>query len=141
MADVTVTAADVKPLPGAVVRRYDADATLYAGNAVYLKSDGEVAQADADTAANARAIGLAVAGPEGKTTFLAGDALDVVVGGPVAGFSSLTPGTYLFSSTTAGAIADAAATTQADYIWVIGYAEAAARMYVQPWTDDIAAIS
>jgi hypothetical protein len=141
MADVTVTAADVKPLPGAVVRRYAADATLYAGNAVYLKSDGEVAQVDADAAASARAIGIAVAGPEGKTTFLAGDALDVVVGGPLAGFSSLTPGGYLFASTTAGAIANAAATASGDYIWAIGYAEAAARMFVQPWTYDIVVIS
>jgi len=140
MADVTSTAADVRPLPGAIVRRYDAGDTVIAGYAVYLASDGDVEAADADSGTYVRAIGIAVAGPDGKTTFAANDRLDVVTHGPVAGFSSLTPGGYLFSSTTAGALASAAATASSDYIWVIGYAEAATTVYVSPWSYDIAAI-
>lgn len=141
MADVTVTAADVRPLPGAVVRRYDAGGTVTPGQAVYLASDGDVEAADADAQASARAIGVAVAGPDGKTSFSAGDRVDVVTHGPVCGFSSLTPGGIMYSSVTAGKLADAAATTADDYIWVIGYAEAADTVYVSPWTYDIAIIT
>jgi hypothetical protein len=141
MADVTVTAADVRPLPGAVVRRYDAGGTVTPGQAVYLASDGDVEAADADAAASARVIGIAVAGPDGKTSFSAGDRVDVVTQGPVCGFSSLTPGGIMYTSVTAGSIADAAATAAGDYIWVIGYAEAASTVYVDPWTYDIAVIS
>ena len=140
MSDVTVTAADVRPLPGAIVRRYDAGDTVTPGQAVYLASDGDVEAADADAEASARAIGIAVAGPDGKVSFAAGDRVDVVTHGPVAGFSSLTPGGLMYSSVTAGSLADAAATASNDYIWVIGYAEAATTVYVSPWTYDIAAI-
>jgi len=141
MADVTVTAADVRPLPGAVVRRYDAGGTVTAGMAVYLASDGDVEAADADGEASVRAIGIAVAGPDGKTSFASADRLDVVTLGPVTGFSSLTPGGLMYSSVTAGKLADAAATAADDYIWVIGYAESAANVYVAPWTYDIAVIT
>ena len=141
MSDVSVTAASVRPLPGAIVRRYDAGDTVTPGQAVYLASDGDVEAADADAEASARAIGIAVAGPDGKVSFAAGDRLDVVVHGPVTGFSSLTPGGLMYTSTTAGSLADAAATAADDYIWVIGYAESASEVFVAPWTYDIAVIS
>lgn len=141
MSDVSSTAADVKPLPGAVVQRYDAGGTVVAGNAVYIASDGDVEQADADGQASARAVGVVVCGPDGKTTFSSGDRVDVVELGPVAGFSSLTPATLLFSSVTAGAIADAAATAANDYIWVVGRAQSAAVVFVDTWTYDIAIIT
>lgn len=137
MADVTVTAADVRPLPGAIVRRYDAGGSLSAGDLVYIASDGDVEQADADAAASARGIGIVVADGDGGTSFSAGDRVDVVVLGPVAGFSSLTPATLLFASTTAGAIGDAAPTAGGDYVWCIGYAEAAAVVFVNPFTYNI----
>jgi len=140
MADVSVTVADVRPLPGAVVRRYDAGGTITPGSAVYLASDGDVEDADADSETGVRAIGIAVAGPDGKVSYASGDRVDVVTHGPVCGYSSLTPGGLMYSSTTAGAIATAAATASSDYIWVIGYAEAADTIYVSPWTYDIAAI-
>jgi len=140
MADVTVTVADVRPLPGAVVRRYDAGGTITPGSAVYVASDGDVEDADADGEASARAIGIAVAGPDGAVSYAAGDRVDVVTHGPVCGYSDLTPGGIMYTSTTAGAIATAAATANDDYIWVLGYAEAADTIYVTPWTYDIAAI-
>ena len=140
MASVTVTAADVRPLPGAIVRRYEAGATMTPGDLVYVASDGQVELADIDGAASAQAIGIVVAGPDGKTSFSTGEQVDVVVFGPVAGFSSLTPGALHYGSVTAGDIETAAPSgSSGDYLWIVGYAEAAAVLFVRCWTPDTAA--
>ena len=140
MADVTVTATDVRPMPGAKIERFTAGGSLTVGNAVYIASDGDVEQADADAAASAQAVGIVVSAPNGGTTASAGDAVDVVVGGGVAGFSGLTPGQLLYASTTAGAIADAApAAASGDYKWIVGRAKSATVVLVGPFTDDFAA--
>lgn len=140
MADVTVTAADVRPLPGAVVRRFGAGGALNAGDAVYVAADGDVEAADADAAASARIIGLVVAGPDGKTAYVAGDRVDVVVFGPVAGFSSLAEENLLFASINAGALADTApAGASGDYVWVAGWPVSPVIAFINPFTYDVAA--
>ena len=140
MADITVTAADVRPLPGAVIQRFTADAALNVGDAVYIKSDGDAAQADADDATQAQAVGIVASAPNGATSAAAGDTVDVVVAGPVTGFSSMTPGALCYASTTAGKVADAApAGASGDYKWIIGRAISATTILVGPFTDDSAA--
>lgn len=140
MADVTVTAADVRPLPGSVVRRFNAGGSLNAGEAVYIAADGDVEQADANASASSRIIGIVVGGPDGKTSFSAGDRVDVVVFGPVAGFSGLAEEDLLFASTTAGALADAApGGASGDYIWVAGYPQSPTIAFINPFTYDVAA--
>lgn len=141
MSDITITAASCKPLPGAIIRRAVAGTSIVSGAAVYLASTGYVELADADDSTAVRAIGIVAVGPDGKTSYSSGDAVDVVTEGPIAGASSLTIGGLLYSSTTAGSIANAAATASGDYIWVIGRAESAAVIYVHPWTYDVAAVS
>lgn len=128
MADITVTAADVRPLPGAMVERYDAGGTLAAGDSVYMASDGAVEEADGSASPSAYAIGIIVSGPEGKVSFVAGDALDVVVWGRVTGFSGMTPGDTLYQSDTAGALADAAGTVSHQ----VGKARSATVAFIQP---------
>jgi hypothetical protein len=122
MADATVTALDVRLISGPV-RRFNAGGTGNVGDAVYVASDGDVEQADADAAASAQATGIVIsAGQEGATSFAAGDRLDVALPGAiVTGFSGLTPGTLLYVSTTAGKLADAAPGS-GDYVWVAGKA-------------------
>ena len=140
MADITVTAADVRPLPGAIIQRFTAGAALSVGDAVYIASDGDVEKADADVAASAQAIGIVVSAPDGATSASAGDAVDVVVYGPVTGFSGMTPGNLVYASVTAGKVADAApAATSGDYKWIIGRAVSAVTIFVAPFTDDFAA--
>lgn len=110
MGDISVTAADVRPLPGATVQRFTAGGTLAIGDAVYVDSSGTVQRADGSTVGTVWAIGIAVSTPGGKTTVASGDRVDVVTAGPVTGFSGMTPGTLTYISDTAGALATAVGT-------------------------------
>jgi hypothetical protein len=80
-------------------------------------------------------IGLAVATPDGGTSASAGERVDVVVHGPVAGFTSLTPGALVFlSDTTAGDMDD----TENTAALVVGVAETASVVFVRPQIKDFA---
>jgi hypothetical protein len=140
MASISLTAADIRPLNRAIVRRYDAAGSGGVGDAVYIDSNGAAALADADADASSRVKGIVVAVEGGGTTFAAGDRLDVVTHGPVAGYSGMTPGAFVYASTTAGDIDSAApAGSSGDYVHVVGYAESATVIYVDSWTYDVAA--
>ena len=137
MADITVTAANVRPLNGAIVRRGEAGGSGSVGNLVYLAGTDGWKQADADAsqaAAMGRGIVVAV-GSEGATTFADGDKVDIVVFGPVEGAASMTPGATVYNSSTAGAVADAApAETGDDWDFIVGWAESASVIFVHPQT-------
>ena len=129
MADITVTAKDVIPLPGAFVEPYDAGGALTVGDTVYMASDGDVEEANASVAGTAYAIGVVVSVPGvGATTAVAGDKVAVVTLGPVTGFSGMTPGDMLYQSDTAGALADAAGTVSHK----VGRARSATTVFVNP---------
>ena len=137
---LSFTAADVRPLPGAVCVRLQAAGTCTPGDAVYVDSNGDAALADADAAASAMVFGLVVAGADDAVAFVADDYVDVCVFGPVAGFSSLTPGEMVFASTTAGDIATSApAGSSGDYVYVVGTCMTSTRLFVNPWTYDVTA--
>ncbi|MCG3177540.1 MAG: hypothetical protein MOGMAGMI_02514 [Candidatus Omnitrophica bacterium] len=111
MADLTITAKSVRPLPNALVRDFIAGGTVNVGDLVYVDSNGKVQQANASAAGTAVAIGIAVAvGSLGATAAASGDVVSVVLVGAVNGFSSLTPGVKVYVSNTAGKCADAAGT-------------------------------
>lgn len=118
MTALTVTAAKVSAdqAQGSVVRNYELAAEIDLGELVALDSSGKLTLAQADgTAAEARAIGVLVAGPyhNGGTTIASGQRGSVCVFGPVYGFSGLTPGAFGYVSDTAGAIDTAASATNA----------------------------
>jgi hypothetical protein len=140
MADVTVTAGDVRLISGPV-RRFKAGGTGSLGDFVYVADDGDVEQTDADAAASAQSTGVVIsAGQEGATTFAAGDPLDVALPGAiVTGFSGLTPGAPVYASVTPGAGADAIPAAAGDYIWVSGRAISATELLVESWTYDVEA--
>lgn len=134
---MAVTAANVRALEGAIKRRYLAGGTVNMGDAVYLASDGDVEQADANTAASVEAIGVVVAGSDaGETAFEAGDAVTVVTYGPVGGFSSLNEGVKQYVSETAGAVTETAPTGSGTWTKTFGYAEAAGVLFVNPDIED-----
>lgn len=113
MADISLTSRLVKPLPGAVIRPFVAGGSGNIGDVVYVDSNGYVQQADGSAEGTALGVGIVVAqGGEGSLTYASGDALSVVVSGPVTGFSGMTPGSILYVSDTAGALADAAGTNE-----------------------------
>ena len=76
----------------------------------------------------------------GATSAVAGDRADVVLYGPVAGFSGMTPGGDVFPNTTPGELDSAApAGSSGDFVWVVGFARSADVIFVRPFTYDIAA--
>jgi hypothetical protein len=141
MADVTVTKIDVRPLNGSVTLNKPAGEATEIGEVVYMESDGDVNLADADAEASARVIGICVSTPQtGVVDAVAGDRLDITVFGPVAGFTSLTPGAQYFASTNPGKIGDTApAGSSGDFKWIIGWAVDAETLFIDPYTDDPAA--
>ncbi len=136
MTDIVVTPADVRPLPGATMFRGVAGAALNVGESVYKHSTtNQWRKTDASAASTAKARGVVVSAPNGALAAVAGDAIDIVTEGPVAGFASMTPGAVEYVSETAGAIADAAPSTAAAVVWAMGWAMTAAVLYVNPGNE------
>lgn len=132
--EITVTVADVRPLLGAIVRRKTAGGTFYAGDAVYIAADGDVEAADGSAIGTVLGtFGVAVADADGSTTFSAGDAVDVVILGPVTGFSSMTPGAVVYVSDTVGRLSTVAGTKSV----IVGQSESAVTVNVRPETIDL----
>lgn len=133
MAAITVTAATVRPLEGAKIRRGTAAGSGNVGDLVALGSSGWV-QADGDALATAQARGVVVGvnGQPGATAFVSGDVLDIVRHGPVAWGASMTIGGRVYASGTAGKGDQTAPATTGQYPFIVGYADAANILYVEP---------
>lgn len=111
MADLTVTAGDVRALPGAQIVRMQAGGTVNVGALVYVVSDGDVEHTAGGAIGTVLpALGIVVAALDGDTSGASGEWVDVVTGGRVTGFSGMTPGDIAYVSNNAGKVADAAGT-------------------------------
>ena len=134
MADIAITAASVRPLNGAIVRRFNAGAAVSVGQAVYVDGSGNVQAADADVLASSQGRGIVVGvGVAGQTAASVGQPVDVVTHGPVAmGASGLTDGAVVYVSVTAGAMDQTKPALTGDYPFIIGWAESDGAIYVQP---------
>lgn len=134
MADIVTVAASIRPLTGAIIRRFTASAAITVGQAVYVHTDGTIKPADADADASSQARGIAVAvGTEGATAAASGDIVDVVTHGPVElGVASNTEGAVVYVSTTAGAMDQTAPATTGDYPFIVGWMMTDTAIYVQP---------
>lgn len=115
------TAEHIKPLTGAITRRYTAGATVAAGELVSMQSDGYVDPSDS-TAAKMPVLGVAV------QAAVAGQRLDVVVFGPVLCLQEATIGGVIYNSTTAGEPSETTAGNQTS----AGIAESATVLFVRP---------
>ena len=116
------TTANIKPLSGAIVRRYTSGAAIAAGEIVSLQSDGYVDPSDTTSAAD-EAIGLAI-----QAAAAAGEVVDVVVFGPVNCLIGATPGKTVFTSASAGEPTETDDTNHR----AIGYAESTSVLFVLP---------
>lgn len=112
------TAANIKPLGGAVVRRGTLGATTAAGEIVELQSDGYWDPANAAAVIMNGGIALQAG--------VSGEVVDIVVFGPVKCLTGATPGAIVYVSDTAGEPAETAGTKSA----VIGFAESATVLFV-----------
>ena len=141
MADISFTAANIRPLLGSITKPVECGEVIGVGKPCYIKSDGKAWLADAGAFVSAQARGICTGvGAYGKLVSVVGDMIDFTFYGPIAGYTSLTPGQDLYASAVAGEIGDAipAAT---NYKWVIAYALAAGQIFVAPWTDEVAVIT
>lgn len=131
---MTVTAANVRALEGAILRNKKAGGTVSMGQAGYIDSNSAVQAAKADAAATSAAEGIVVAVAQpGQTSAASGEGISMCVFGPVGGFSSLTPGAvYYVDDTTAGAITATAPTGAGKWAKSIGYAESDTILFVSP---------
>lgn len=142
MADITVVAANVRPLPGAQTLRLVSHEALTVGQFVYINSDGEAQLSDADAAASAIVVGVVVSvAASSRTVSVAGEVVDVLWMGRVTGFSGMTPGIHVYVSTTAGAASDARyAGSSGDFVYEIGIALNATDILVRPFADILTAL-
>lgn len=128
---ITSTPSQIRPLKGASVRRKIVAAAIIAGAAVIIQNDARINAADKASAEGAHARALVLADGYGSTAFNVGQNVDTVVFGPVGGYAGLTPGKAIY-------IGDAGALTHdkpvAGFVSVIGYAEDANTIFVQPST-------
>ena len=116
------TAETIKPLNGAIIRRYTAGAAVEAGEIVSMQSDGYVDPANTTSAAQ-KVVGVAL-----QAASAAGQTIDVVVFGPVVCVTGATPGAIIHASDTAGEPAESAGTAAG----ITGFAESATVVFVRP---------
>lgn len=119
----------IKPLEGAVVRRFTAGSAIEAGEVVSMSSDGYIDPAIGTGLAGIKTMGVALPGLNGKVAFAVSDSVDVVIFGPVQCVTGATPGSTVFVSDTAGEPAEAAGTKSG----VVGTAISATVVLVAPY--------
>ena len=112
MADLTITAASVRPVGHCIIRRFTAGETITPGQPVYVSANNTVSLADGNASlATAACIGLAISNSNGAVSFSSGEEIDVVLFGVVEGFATnLAAGTAVFVDDDAGVLADAVGT-------------------------------
>lgn len=120
VTDTTV----IKPLEGAVIRRYTAGAAVTAGWPVYLDSSGYVRIASASAHTSNMVIGVAI------KAIASGDMGAVVVKGPILCLTGATPGTRIYTMNSAGGMDVVGGSGTAKTI--VGVAESSTILHVRP---------
>lgn len=116
------TAEHIKPLEGAIIRRYTAGATIAAGEIVALMADGYVDPANTTDFTAAAVIGISI------QAAVAGGRVDVVTFGPVVCLIDATPGALIYASDTAGEPSTSVGAKDV----LVGIAESATVLFVRP---------
>jgi hypothetical protein len=118
MADLTITAANVKKTDSTLITEGIAGATITAGQPVYKDStaSNKLKPADADVLASAAAVGIALHGAS------ADQPLKYATGGNLTLGAVMTAGAVYVVSTTAGGIAPVADLGSGDFVTLLGIA-------------------
>lgn len=118
MADLTITAADVKKTDSTLIAEGIAGGTVTAGQPVYKDStaSNKLKAADADVLASAAAVGIALHGAS------ADQPLKYAIGGNLTLSAVMTAGAVYVVSANAGGIAPVADLGSGDYVTLLGIA-------------------
>lgn len=122
------TVANIKPLDGAIVRRFTAGAAIEPGELVCMQSDGYIDPAIGTSVAAAQTLGVALTPRNQGTAYAAGDVVDVVTFGPVKCMTGATVGALIYVTDTAGELGESAGTKAT----IAGIAESATVLFVRP---------
>lgn len=122
------TADNIKPLKGAIIRRYTCGAAIAAGEIVSMMADGYADPADSSAFTGCMVLGIAL-----NATTAAGDPVDVVVFGPVKATTGGTPAAFVYLSDTAGEPSESVGTKDV----AVGFNEAATILFVRPQFIDL----
>lgn len=124
MADLTITAANVKPLTGATLQTVTYGETIDQGESVYLSAN-KYYKADAD-ASEAAAAAVAIAITPGVA-----DGVGVIATrGSINVGATLTQGEIYVVSGNAGGIAPEGDLASGDYVTIIGIARSSSELYI-----------
>jgi len=137
MADITVTATEIRPLEGSLVRPFDAGEASVVGAVVRVAADGDVEQADASAQGGVEGpIGIIISGAKvhAAGTIANNERVGVALWGPVymGDSASLTPGATYYVSDTVKRVADAAGTVKR----ILGLALSANILFLSPVDSD-----
>lgn len=133
MADITVTAANVKAGANAVVKTVTAGVAINAGQVVYQDtSDKKYKLADADAQATARVAGIAL------NDAAADQPLEVQTDGDIDVGGTVVVGEVYLVSVTAGGIAPEADVLTGDYVSILGIGTVSNKLKMQILISDIA---
>lgn len=114
----------IKPLDGAIIRRYTTASAIEGGETVYLDSSGYAALTDAAAVATNYCVGVAI------NDIASGARGDFVVFGPIQMCTAATPGALIYTkdSTDVGEVGETAGTKTC----IVGVAESATVVFVNP---------
>jgi hypothetical protein len=112
----------IKPLDGAIIRRYTTSEAVEGGETVYLDSSGYATTTNAGAVATNYCIGMAV------NDIASGGRGDFVVFGPIVMCTAATPGAIIYTIDTAGEVGETAGTKTC----IVGIAESATVVFVNP---------
>lgn len=115
------TAANIKPLEGAVIQRYTAGATIAAGEIVSMMADTYVDPADTSAFTGAMVKGIAL------NAAVAGDTVDVVTSGRVQCLTGATAPGFVYASDTPGEPSESVGTKDV----IVGHSESATVLFVR----------
>lgn len=122
------TVANIKPLDGAIVRRFTAGAAIEPGELVCMSSDGKIDPAIGTSVAAAQCLGVALPPRNQGTAYADGDVVDVVTYGACKCLTGATIGAIVYVTDTAGEPGETAGTKAA----IAGIAESATVLFVRP---------
>lgn len=133
MADLSQTAANVKPGPTAQIQSVTWGETVTQGNSVYKKADGYYWNTDASAAATNTAGGIAMTpGVAGEAGVIVPPGNDVNLG------ATLTVGEVYVCSENAGKIKLHSALVSTEFVTVLGVAKTAALLAFDPIVSGVA---
>jgi len=134
MADITITAANVRPYSGATTKTVTAGATVTAGDAVYkdTSDSNEYKRCDSTVAASTVIGGIAITNAGDGEPLIIQTAGDCNVGGTVV------VGMVFVVSTNAGKLAPLADVASGEYVSIIGYGITSSKLRMDFQTSGVA---